>query len=445
MQNGNERQCSKRAEAAQGGKLLDRFRGLLLAKGHMPATVEQYVVWGRDFIFFHGKRHPQELSGAQVRQFLDHVAQNQGRAQQAQARLALEMLYAEVLGKELAIPRPERLLDQVHEVMRVQHYALRTEESYVNWIRRFILFQHKRHPAEMGGREIEEFLTHLAVRETVSASTQTQALCALVFLYKEVLSIDIGNLDAVRAGRSQRLPVVLSRAEVRLVLEAVAGCQGLYRLMTQVMYGAGLRVLECCRVRVKDLDMVRSQIMVREGKGNKDRVVMLPRAVRAGLARQLEQRRELHERDLARGLAYVPLPDALARKYPAAVRELGWQYVFASDRLSQDPRTGNWGRHHVHESALQRAVTEAVRRAGLSKRASCHSLRHSFATHLLERGVDIRTVQELLGHKDVSTTMIYLHVMEKGVAGTASPLDSLAEASVEEIAAAVAATRELAG
>jgi integron integrase len=263
--------------------------------------------------------------------------------------------------------------------MRVRHYALRTEESYVNWIRRFILFHHKRHPAEMGAREIEEFLTHLAVRDHVSASTQTQALCALVFLYQEVLELEVGSLDAVRARRPARVPVVLSRAEVRALLEAVDGCQGLYRLMSQVMYGSGLRLLECCRVRVKDMDLARGQIIVREGKGNKDRVVMLPRSLQAALARQVEQRRELHERDLSRGVAYVPLPDALARKYPAAVRELGWQYLFASERLSQDPRTGNWGRHHVHESAVQRAITQAVRRAGLTKRASCHTFRNASA------------------------------------------------------------------
>jgi integron integrase len=296
----------------------------------------------------------------------------------------------------------------------------------------------------MGAREIEEFLTHLAVRDHVAASTQSQALNALVFLYKRVLEIDPGRLDAVRARRPRRLPVVLSREEVRRVLRSVEGCQGLYSLMAQVMYGSGLRLMECCRLRVKDIDLSRRQLLIREGKGDKDRVVMLPRGLQEGLTRQVDQRREVHERDLARGIAFVPLPHALARKYPGAVKELGWQFVFASDRISQDPITGNWGRHHVHESALQRAVSIAARKAGLRKRATCHTFRHSFATHLLERGVDLRTVQELLGHEDVSTTMIYTHVMTHGAAGTTSPLETLAEITPEELGAAIAATRSLA-
>jgi integron integrase len=332
---------------------------------------------------------------------------------------------------------------------------MRTEDCYLMWIKRYIFFHHKRHPAEMGGPEVQEYLTHLAVKEGVAASTQNQALWALVFLYQQVLEMELQRLDAVRARRPQRLPVVLSRPEVRLVLEAIEGYEGLYQLIARLLYGSGLRLFEGCGVRVKDLDLGRGQLMVREGKGNKDRVVMVPRALRAELEQQVEARRILHEKDLARGIAHVPLPDALARKYPNAVRELGWQFLFASRQLSRGPLTGKIGRFHIHDNALQRAVTAAVRRVGLTKRASCHTFRHSFATHPSPRpspargegvmgGVDIRTVQELLGHKDVSTTMIYTHVMEKGVARTASPLDFLDEVTPEEQAAAAAATRGLA-
>jgi integron integrase len=345
-----------------------------------------------------------------------------------------------VVPEEQPATKP-RLLDQVRAALRVQHYALRTEECYVMWIVRFILFHNKRHPLEMGAAHIEDYLTHLAVKEHISASTQTQALSALLFLYQQVLQVELPRLDAVRARRSQRLPVVLSRTEVRRLLEALDGCSGLYQLLARLMYGTGMRLMECCRLRVKDVDWQRQQILIRQGKGDKDRVVMLPRALRVDLEKQLQERRQQHDKDLARGIAHVPLPDALERKYPHAVRELGWQFLFASRQLSRDPRSGKIGRHHVHENALQRAVTAAVRKIGLTKRASCHTLRHSFATHLLDRGVDIRTVQELLGHKDVSTTMIYTHVMDKGVSRTASPLDFLDEVTAEEMAAAVAASR----
>jgi integron integrase len=297
----------------------------------------------------------------------------------------------------------------------------------------------------MGAREVSEFLTHLAIEGHVSVSTQTQALNALVFLYRQVLEIDLGRLDAVRAHRPRRLPVVMSKTEVRQVLAAIEGYDGLYPLMTRLMYGTGMRLMECCRLRVKDVDWQRGQILIRQGKGDKDRVVMLPKALRADLEKQLQIRRMRHERDLVRGIAHVPLPDALARKYPNAVRELGWQFLFASRQLSRDPRTGKIGRFHVHENALQRAVATAVRQHGFTKRVSCHTFRHSFATHLLERGVDLRTVQELLGHKDVSTTMIYTHVMDKGVSRTASPLDFLDEVTPDELTAAVNATRGLTG
>jgi integron integrase len=279
----------------------------------------------------------------------------------------------------------------------------------------------------------------------VAASTQNQALNALVFLYHQVLEIDLGRVDAVRAKRPQRLPVVMSRPEVRQVLAAISGAEGLYVLMSELEYGSGLRVLESCRVRVHDLDLGRGQLTVRDGKGAKDRIVMVPRTLRARLAEQIEKRRHVHERDLARGEGWVWLPDALARKYPRAPYDLGWQFLFASRQRSVDPRSGHRGRHHINENALQRAVTEAVRKTGLLKHISCHTFRHSFATHLLEDGYDVRTVQELLGHKDISTTMIYLHVMTKGVSSVRSPLDVLAELTQAEVQAAVDATRQLQG
>ena len=322
-----------------------------------------------------------------------------------------------------------KLLEQVRHVLRVRRFAIRTEECYLRWVEQFIRF-HKgsegfRHPADMGAAEVEQFLTHLAVRRHVAASTQNQALAALLFLYRDVLHLDLGGLDAVRARRTRRLPVVLSPDEVRQFLGAIDRLPTTepYGLMTRLMYGAGLRVMECCRLRVKDVDLVRNQLIVRQGKGDKDRVVMLPQAARAGLETQLRHRETLHQRDRQRGLGWVWTPDALGRKYPEAPTALGWQFVFASRQLSQDPRGGATGRHHVHEGAVHRAVTQAVRDLGWTKRVGCHTLRHSFATHLLEMNYDIRTVQELLGHSDVNTTMIYTHVLANGVAGVRSPLD----------------------
>ena len=322
-------------------------------------------------------------------------------------------------------PIKRKLLDQVRDVLRAKHYSYRTEQAYVHWIRRFILFHGKRHPCDMNAVEIEAFLTHLAVARSVSASTQTQALCALLFLYKHVLRIDLPPLDAVRAKRPKRLPVVLSRDEVRQLLDAVEGARGIYGVMAGLMYGAGLRLMECCRLRVKDVDVDRRQLIVREAKGDKDRAVPLPESLSDAIGRQLAWRAEVHERDLARRLGRVDLPGAFERKSPRSAYELGWQFVFASDRISRCPRTQRPGRHHLHENAIGAAVTGAARRAGLRKRVTCHALRHSFATHLLESGADIRTVQELLGHKDVSTTMIYTHVLARGALGVVSPLDRL--------------------
>ena len=300
-------------------------------------------------------------------------------------------------------PKPG-LLDRVREAIRARHFSRRTEEAYVAWIRRYIVFHDKRHPAEMGALEVTKFLTSLAVDGHVAASTQNQALSALLFLYKDVLEVDLPWLDGVvRAKRPARLPVVLTRDEVRAVLQRLEGAP---RLMACLLYGAGLRVLECCRLRVQDVDFATNQIVVRGGKGDKDRVTMLPAMATPGLVRHLEDVRAQHEADLAMGAGWVELPTALLRKYPNAGREWVWQWVFPATRIYRDRLTGQRRRHHLHESVLQRAVIDAVRKAGIAKRGSPHTLRHSFATHLLEDGHDIRTVQELLGHRDVSTTML---------------------------------------
>jgi integron integrase len=315
----------------------------------------------------------------------------------------------------------KKLLDQVRDVLRLKHYSYRTEQAYVDWIKRFVLFHQKRHPKDMGRAEVEAFLTHLAVEGNVAASTQNQAFSALLFLYREVLKVEFdAPLDSVRAKKPARLPVVLTRAEAQQVLE---GMTGTYQLMAKLLYGSGLRLMECVRLRVKDIDFERREITVRDAKGGHERVTMLPESLVAPLQEHLKRVKLLHDRDLAAGLGQIYLPYALDRKYPSASREWGWQYVFPSDRLSTDPRSGLKRRHHVDESNLQRAVKDAVRLARLAKPASCHTFRHSFATHLLEAGYDIRTVQELLGHKDVKTTMIYTHVLNRGGLAVRSPLD----------------------
>jgi integron integrase len=411
---------------SQPPRLLDQLRQAARQRGHPEPTVIAFADWSRRFILFHGKRHPRELGLTEVGQFLESIARTDSDPVRslAASRDALAFLYGAVLHRdlgELPWPQPPRLLDQVRQVLRVRHYALRTEVCYVRWITHFILFHHKRHPRDMGAAEVEQFLTHLAVDGHVAASTQNQALNALVFLYQQVLEIDLGRFDAVRARRPKRLPVVLAAAEVAAVLERVAGGDGAFRLMARLLYGCGLRLLECCQLRVKDVQLARGQIVVRAGKGNKDRVVMLPRALRADLEGQLQRRRQLHEGDLARGVARVDLPDALERKYPRAAQELGWQFVFASRQLSHCPRTGRQGRHHLYPASLQRAVAQAGRAAGLPQPLHCHTFRHSFATHLVERGIDIRSVQLLLGHESLETTMIYTHVARQGVAGVRSP------------------------
>ncbi|MEE9219267.1 MAG: integron integrase [Acidobacteriota bacterium] len=319
-------------------------------------------------------------------------------------------------------PKP-RLLDRVRRAIRVRHYSRRTEQSYVGWIRRFILYHRKRHPREMGRQEVEQFLSSLATRHKVSASTQNQALNALLFLYRVVLDTELPWLqDVVRAKPPRHLPVVLTRREVRVVLEQL---DGVPRLMAMLLYGAGLRLMECVRLRVKDVDLETNQIVVRSGKGNKDRVTMLPAAVKAELERHLEWAQAQHQKDLTRGAGWVELPGALRRKYRNAGREWGWQWLFPATRIYQDRATGERRRHHLHESVLQKLVKNAVRRTALVKPATCHTFRHSFATHLLEEGYDIRTVQELLGHRDVSTTMIYTHVLNRGWGAVRSPADRL--------------------
>jgi integron integrase len=320
-------------------------------------------------------------------------------------------------------PEPPRLLEQVREAIRVRHYSLRTEQTYVGWIKRFILFHGKRHPRDMGGQEVQQFLSHLAVAGHVAASTQSQALSALLFLYQQVLKQDIGWLDdVVRAKQPHRVPVVLTQDEVKAVLAHLSGTTW---IMATLLYGAGLRLLECLRLRVKDVDFTYNQIVVRDGKGRQDRVTMLPQQVKAPLRRHLHDVQQLHVQDVQAGAGHVYLPYALERKYPNASREWIWQYVFPAARPSRDPRTGIIRRHHIHKLVLQRAVHAAVRKANMPKPASGHTLRHSFATHLLEAGYDIRTVQELLGHKDVSTTMIYTHVLNRGGRGVKSPADLL--------------------
>lgn len=317
---------------------------------------------------------------------------------------------------------PKRLLDQVRERIRLKHYSIRTEAAYVSWIKRFILFHGKKHPKEMGRQEIEGFLSHLASNLNVASSTQNQAFNALLFLYNQVLYQPLDDkINAIRAKKPRRLPTVMTSEEA---MKVINGLSGRHKLMAKLLYGSGLRLMECLRLRVKDVDFGMNQIVVRDGKGKKDRVTILPESVKPELKEHLERTRTVHENDLSQGYGRVYLPYALARKYPNANQEWGWQYIFPSERLSKDPRSNEIRRHHVHENSLQKAVKKSVQLNRLNKPASCHTFRHSFATHLLESGYDIRTVQELLGHKDVSTTMIYTHVLNRGGRAVLSPIDA---------------------
>lgn len=322
-----------------------------------------------------------------------------------------------------ASPAEPKLLVQLRDRLRVKHYSIRTETQYLQWVKRFILYHGKRHPRELGEKEVEAFLTHLATVGNVSASTQNQALSALLFLYREILAVNLPWMDkVVRAKKPRRLPSVLTKQEVGRIIERM---DGTYGLMARLLYGTGMRLMECCRLRVKDIDFERGEIVIRDGKGGKDRVTMLPAVLVPPLREHLARRRALYDDDKAKGMAEVYLPDALGRKYPNAASDWAWQYVFCSGSYSVDPRSGSERRHHIDEKLLQRAMKRAVQAAGIAKLATPHTLRHSFATHLLEGGYDIRTVQELLGHSDVSTTMIYTHVLNKGGRGVISPLDML--------------------
>jgi len=319
--------------------------------------------------------------------------------------------------------KPKKLLEQARELIRLKHYSIRTEEAYLNWMKRFILYHDKRHPKDLGAAEIEAFLSHLAIEGNVAGSTQNQAFNAILFLYRDVLKISLDDVEikAVRARKKRNLPVVLTKQEVKRVILTMTGT---YQLMAKLLYGSGLRLMECIRLRVHDLDFDMNEMTVRDVKGLKDRMTFLPESVKPTLLEHLERVKMLHEGDLASGHGRVYLPYALARKYPNAEREWGWQYVFPSDRLSKDPRSNEIRRHHIHENALQKAVKQAVQKAGIVKKASCHTFRHSFATHLLRDGYDIRSIQELLGHKDISTTMVYTYVLrEQSIQRVKSPLN----------------------
>jgi len=317
---------------------------------------------------------------------------------------------------------PPKLLDQVRQSLRTKHYSYRTEKSYIGWIKQYILFHKKKHPRDMREVEINKFITHLAVKRRVSSSTQNQALCAIVFLYKHVLKRDIKNLNIFWAKKHKHIPVVLTQEEVKELFKQL---KGTYWIMAMLLYGAGLRLREVLNLRVKDIDFNYNQIIIRDTKGREDRVVPLPKKVKVPLQQYLTKVKNLHKKDLHEGFGNVYLPDALERKYPNAVREWIWQYVFPAHRISTDPRSGVRRRHHLYDTVLQKVVKTAAKKAGIQKRVTCHTLRHSFATHLLEDGYDIRTIQELLGHKHLETTMVYTHVVKQGALGIKSPADKL--------------------
>lgn len=321
-------------------------------------------------------------------------------------------------------PDPQlKLMDQVREVLRYHHYAYRTEQTYCDWIKRYLKYHgYRKHPREMGEVEIERFLSHLATSAQVAASTQRQALNAIMFLYRDVLDVELGCITPVRSRRQRKPPTVLTQPQV---LQVLNGMSGTHRLMAQLLYGCGLRLMECIRLRIQDVDFEQGRIFVRGGKGGKDRTVILPESLRAALSDHIARVAEQHRQDLGEGFGEVFVPEALARKYPNACRETGWQYVFPARSRSKDPRSGRIRRHHVQESGLQKAVKNAVGKAGITKRVGCHTLRHSYATHLLENGSNIRVVQDLMGHKDVKTTEIYTHVMSKDLDQVKSPLDLL--------------------
>lgn len=320
------------------------------------------------------------------------------------------------------VKQSPKLLDQVRQKIRYLHYSIKTEQSYVQWIRRYILFHGKRHPKDMGGEEVSSFLNYLVNKENVSASTQNQALSAIIFLYKHILNVDVGEIPEFQYARKpKRLPVVLTQDEVKEIFNYL---NEPHKTMVGLMYGAGLRLNECLKLRILDVDFSRSEIMIRRGKGNKDRRTLLPDFVVPGLKLAFDKVEKYHQIDQKNGITHVDMPDALAKKYPNAGKQLKWQFVFASGNTSKDPKTGNIGRHHMHTKSVSRAISNAVKKANIMKHVTAHVFRHSFATHLLENGYDIRTVQELMGHSNVNTTMIYTHVLNKGGRGVKSPLDN---------------------
>jgi integron integrase len=442
--------------------LLDRALDAALEEGLEQAGAKRYVAWMRDFILFHNKRHPQEMGMAEIQHFLgsQQFTGWQGPEKRAEAERALRFLYERVLGRKWPHRRHIKagnagavtsstargsgehgrvrfrggqrqdvaLAERMRQALRLAQHPITTEKIYVRWVERYVAFHRGRRAEEMGAAEVEQFLTHLATDREVAAGTQKQALSALVMLYETVLGKELGQLMPIRGHHGVRVPVVMSASEVPLVLKAVVGAEGRFRLMCELMYGSGARVRECCRVRVKDVDLERRQLVIRNGKGDADRVTVLPQRLVEPLRKQMEVVARWHKRDVELGFGRVWLPRALRRKYPNAERELGWQYLFPSHRLSVDPRDKAEGikrRHHLHVDSLQRAVKDAVRVTGLTKQITPHTFRHSFATRLLETGSNIKQVQELLGHKDIRTTMIYLHVMESGTADVVSPLDML--------------------
>ncbi len=316
-----------------------------------------------------------------------------------------------------------KLLDQVRQQLRGRHYAYSTERSYCHWIRRYILFHNKKHPSLLGAEDVVNYLSHLAIKERVSASTQNQALCGILFLYRHVLGIDLGDLGGYSFSKvPRRLPTVLTKQEVSSLL---SNTQGVYKTLATLLYGAGLRQNEVLRIRITDVNLERGELIIRNGKGNKDRITVLPQSCIEGIRSAIEQSRQYFDWDMEQGLNYVWLPNALIKKFSNAGREFRWRFVFSSASVSNDPQSGRRGRHHLHAKGLQRAVSGAAKAAQIDKYVTCHTLRHSFATHLLESGYDIRTVQELLGHSNVQTTMIYTHVLNKGGKGVKSPADDL--------------------
>lgn len=445
-------------------KLLDQVRDLIRSKQYSVQTEEAYVSWIREYILFHSKTHPLEMGKPEIDAFLSHLTaeQNAAPGTRKQALNALLFLYRQLLnidlpdissarietpkhpghiyeseksehpvlkssaGKDTDSPAHQKddlaaITKQVSNFIRMKQYSIRTEEAYLSWIKRYVIFHGHKPLREMGKPEIEAFLTHLAVNRNVAPSTQNQAFNALLFLYQQFLKIELPQgIDSVRAKTKKRLPTVMTKEESVRVISAMSGN---HQLMAKLLFGCGLRLLECLRLRVKDADFEMNQITVRDGKGKKDRITVFPESIQPVIQEHLQHVRILHENDLAEGYGSVYLPYALERKYPNASRQWGWQYIFPAAKLSVDPRSGIKRRHHVHESSIQRAVKKAVRTARIHKPVSCHTFRHSFATHLLSEGYDIRTIQDLLGHEDLDSTMIYTHVLNKGGRAVRSPID----------------------